>query len=145
MFNTQNWDDVKKALVEGLSSPPPGVQAALDSQAKAMGKANANVAEFRKVMMPMIRRIIPGIIASDIIGGSTRKVTMEFPEGLKVNVTAPTRHIAIQIQEWLRDTIGEKCYTITTHEYYLSEFTVYFTDESDMMALKLTWDNFQAM
>lgn len=73
----ENWVDVKSALLEGLSSEKQTIVATLLENQKnhmlaesaAAGATGANdIAGFRKLMLPMIRRIIPGTIATELVG-----------------------------------------------------------------------------
>lgn len=71
----ENWQETKEALLEGLSDRKKtfmkpimeNVKAQL-SEAVVNGTAVGAVANFQKIVIPMIRRIIPGTIASEIVG-----------------------------------------------------------------------------
>ena len=73
----ENWKETKETLLEGLSAEQARVVGpCLENQktqmlmeAAATGSIGAdNIAGFRKILMPMIRRIIPGTIAQSIVG-----------------------------------------------------------------------------
>lgn len=73
----ENWSETKSALLEGLSSEKQSIVAPLLenqknhmlSESAAAGATQAHdIAGFRKIMMPMIRRIIPGTIATELVG-----------------------------------------------------------------------------
>ena len=71
----ENWQDTKEALLEGLTGSKRNVVATLmENQKKLMETAPANavqsadVATFQKIMIPMIRRIIPGTIGGELVG-----------------------------------------------------------------------------
>ena len=73
----QNWSEVKEALLEGLDSSKKTIvgqllenekQHILQETAAAGSVAAHDVAGFRKIMIPMIRRIIPGTIATELVG-----------------------------------------------------------------------------
>ena len=73
----QNWSEVKEALLEGLTpKQKPIVATLLENEkqhiltetAAAGAVAAHDIAGFRKIMIPMIRRIIPGTIATEIVG-----------------------------------------------------------------------------
>jgi len=73
----QNWSETKVALLEGLSADKQAVVAPLLENQKnhllnetaAAGSTGADsIAGFRKIMIPMIRRIIPGTIATELVG-----------------------------------------------------------------------------
>jgi hypothetical protein len=78
-----NWSEVKSTLLEGLnSSKKEIVGAVLENQrdyimggksmvaeTAATGSVQAHdIANFRKTLLPMIRRIIPGTIATELVG-----------------------------------------------------------------------------
>jgi hypothetical protein len=73
----ENWSEVKDALLEGLDTSKKAIVATLLENQKqhiltetaATGSVGANdIAGFRKILIPMIRRIIPGTIATEIVG-----------------------------------------------------------------------------
>lgn len=83
----ENWSDVKDALLEGLDTNKKQIVGTLLENQKqhilaesaAAGAVAANdVAGFRKILIPMIRRIIPGTIATEIVGVQP----MQGPVGL---------------------------------------------------------------
>jgi len=83
----ENWSETKEALLEGLDSKMKEiVSPVLENQknyvlseAAAAGATQAHdVAGFRKILIPMIRRIIPGTIATELVGVQP----MQGPVGL---------------------------------------------------------------
>ena len=73
----ENWSEVKEALLDGLAKPQAALVGTLMENQKnhilnetaAAGSVSANdIAGFRKIMIPMIRRIIPGTMATEIVG-----------------------------------------------------------------------------
>lgn len=73
----ENWAETKAALLEGLSTQKQAIVAPLLenqknqllSETAAAGATSANdIAGFRKILIPMIRRIIPGTIATELVG-----------------------------------------------------------------------------
>jgi hypothetical protein len=73
----ENWDEVKGALVDGLPAKQQVIVAQLlENQKDQMitetavsgSTAAHSIAGFRKIMLPMIRRIIPGTIATELVG-----------------------------------------------------------------------------
>lgn len=75
MFN--NWSETKSALLEGLDASKQKIVAPLLENQKnhilretaAAGATQAHdVAGFRKILIPMVRRIMPGTIASELVG-----------------------------------------------------------------------------
>lgn len=83
----ENWSETKEALLEGLDSDTAKiVDPLLDNQkdyllsesAAAGATAAHDIAGFRKILIPMIRRIIPGTIATELVGVQP----MQGPVGL---------------------------------------------------------------
>lgn len=83
----ENWGEVKAALLEGLDkSKAKIVGTLLENQKNHVLMENAtsgavqahDVAGFRKILIPMIRRVIPGTIATEIVGVQP----MQGPVGL---------------------------------------------------------------
>jgi len=76
----ENWSETKAALLEGLPGSKQSVVAPLLENKKnhllaesAAGGASGvtqahDIAGFRKILIPMIRRIIPGTIATELVG-----------------------------------------------------------------------------
>lgn len=73
----ENWSETKAALLEGLDATRQKVVAPLlenqknfmINEAAAAGSTGAHdIAGFRKILIPMIRRIIPGTIATELVG-----------------------------------------------------------------------------
>jgi len=72
----ENWQETKDTLLEGLEGTKREVTAAgLESAVKYMteaatagGTAAGNIGDFRKILLPLIRRTLPTQIASEIVG-----------------------------------------------------------------------------
>ena len=73
----ENWSETKTALLEGLDATQKKIVAPLLENQKnhlmaesaAAGAVQAHdVAGFRKILIPMIRRIMPGTIATELVG-----------------------------------------------------------------------------
>lgn len=73
----KNWQETKGVLLEGLSPQMKGtVSTLLENQKKmilaetaSLGSTQtSDIAGFRKILIPMIRRVIPGTIANEIVG-----------------------------------------------------------------------------
>lgn len=73
----ENWTDTKEALLEGLNRNQRDIVSPLLENQKsyvmnenaATGSTQAHdIAGFRKILIPMIRRVIPGTIASELVG-----------------------------------------------------------------------------
>jgi len=99
----ENWSEVKDALLEGLDSQKKQIVGTLLENQKqhiltesaAAGAVQAHdIAGFRKILIPMIRRIIPGTIATEIVGVQPMQgpvglvYTMRYRYGEGVNVPA---------------------------------------------------------
>lgn len=75
-LNEQQWPEVLESLLEGLEGTKrQTVKTLMENQRQHLAEtapANAVVAadigNFQKIMIPMIRRIIPGTIAGDLVG-----------------------------------------------------------------------------
>ena len=72
----ENWSATKATLLEGLDARRASiVSTVLDNQAKYLSETAGaettsvgNIGSFQKLILPMIRRIIPGTIATEIVG-----------------------------------------------------------------------------
>jgi len=73
----ENWEETKTVIMDGLSAKQQDIISPLLENQKnyllnetaAAGSVDAHsIAGFRKVLIPMIRRIIPGTIASELVG-----------------------------------------------------------------------------
>lgn len=72
----ENWTETKETLLEGLSAQKQSILApVLENQkeylretAAAGTQAAGAIANFQKIAIPMIRRIIPGTIATELVG-----------------------------------------------------------------------------
>jgi hypothetical protein len=73
---TENWSETKAALTQGLPKSKVGiVETVLENARKNLletatpGAIGAgDIANFRKTLLPLIRRVIPGTIATEIVG-----------------------------------------------------------------------------
>lgn len=83
----ENWQETKDTLLEGLNgSKREIVGKVLENQKKYVLTENAaagatqasDIAGFRKILIPMIRRVIPGTIATELVGVQP----MQGPVGL---------------------------------------------------------------
>lgn len=72
----ENWTETKEALLEGLSGSKKSLVSVLMENQKShlmetaptSAVAASDVANFQKIMIPMIRRVIPGTIGTDLVG-----------------------------------------------------------------------------
>lgn len=75
-MSIQNWQETKEALLEGLQGTKRSVvstlmenqQQYLRETAGATAVGVGAISGFQKIAIPMIRRILPGTIASDLVG-----------------------------------------------------------------------------
>tara|TARA_X000000950_G_scaffold84874_1_gene106782 strand:- start:8333 stop:9505 length:1173 start_codon:yes stop_codon:yes gene_type:complete len=73
---TENWSDTKSALMEGLQGQQKdtmgvileNTQKYLAEAASAGATGAGNVAALNKVILPVIRRVMPTVIANEIVG-----------------------------------------------------------------------------
>ena len=73
---TERWDETRDALCEGLEGAQRQTMAAvlentkqyLSEAATAGATASGNVATLNRVILPVIRRVMPSVIANDIVG-----------------------------------------------------------------------------
>jgi hypothetical protein len=76
LFEGNNWDTTREALLEGLegtkrdvmSSVLENTKVALNENATAGATQAGNIATLNKVILPVIRRVMPTVIANEIIG-----------------------------------------------------------------------------
>lgn len=72
----ENWQETKDALLEGLVGSKKSVMSTLLENQKqylletagATAVVAADIGNFQKITIPMIRRILPGTISSDLVG-----------------------------------------------------------------------------
>ena len=93
-----NWGETKQALLEGLDAKTAKIVAPLlENQKNQLLSENAaepatrgnDISGFRKILIPMIRRIIPGTIASELVGVQP----MQGPVSLVYSLRFKTRDI----------------------------------------------------
>lgn len=72
----QNWQETKETLLEGLPASKQAILApVLENQMKHLQETAAagvtaagSIGNFQKIVIPMLRRIIPGTIATELVG-----------------------------------------------------------------------------
>lgn len=100
----ENWQETKDTLLEGLSPSKQRILApVLENQmqhlketADAGTNAAGAIGNFQKIVIPMIRRIIPGTIATELVGvqpmsgpvGLVYSMRFMFAEGVDANPAA---------------------------------------------------------
>jgi hypothetical protein len=96
----ENWSETKDVLLTGLSGEKRKVidtlldnqkQYNLNESAAAGATAAQDIAGFRNILIPMIRRIIPGTIATELVGVQPMKapVGIVYSMRYKYNETIP--------------------------------------------------------
>ena len=73
---TERWEETKEALMEGLEGNQRSTMAVtlentkqyLSEAATSGATASGNVATLNRVILPVIRRVMPSVIANDIVG-----------------------------------------------------------------------------
>ena len=76
LFEGQNWDTTRETLLDGLegnkrdvmSSVLENTKTALTESASVGASSAGNIATLNKVILPIIRRVMPTVIANEIIG-----------------------------------------------------------------------------
>jgi hypothetical protein len=76
LFEGQNWDTTRETLLDGLegnkrdvmSSVLENTKQALTESASVGASSAGNIATLNKVILPIIRRVMPTVIANEIIG-----------------------------------------------------------------------------
>jgi hypothetical protein len=76
LFESQNWSATKEALLDGLSGNKKAVmETTLENTRKYLSESvtagatsSGNVAVLNKVILPVIRRVMPTVIANEIVG-----------------------------------------------------------------------------
>jgi len=96
----ENWTEAKETLLTGLSGDKRSVmdtllenqkQHVLNESAVAGSTQAQDIAGFRNILIPMIRRIIPGTIATELVGVQPMKapVGIVYSMRYKYNETLP--------------------------------------------------------
>lgn len=102
----ENWQETKETLLEGLSESKKKILAPvlenqmqhLQETAAAGTNAAGAIGNFQKIVIPMIRRIIPGTIATELVGvqpmsgpvGLVYSLRFLFSEGVNATPAAGT-------------------------------------------------------
>ena len=76
LFEGNNWDSTRDALLEGLegtkrdtmSAVLENTKVALNESATAGATQAGNIATLNKVILPVIRRVMPTVIANELVG-----------------------------------------------------------------------------
>lgn len=112
----ENWSETKEALMEGLDGAQAKVVGPLLENQKqyvlnesAAGQPHGStaahdIAGFRKILIPMIRRIIPGTIATELVGVQP----MAGPVGLVYSLRYKYGEAAVDNGRWPSDVGGNQ-------------------------------------
>jgi hypothetical protein len=112
----ENWGETKEALLEGLNGNQKKIMSPLLENQKdyllaetAAGQpsgstAAQDIAGFRKILIPMIRRVIPGTIAPELIGVQP----MSGPVGLVYSLRYRYGEAAIDNGRWPSNVAGNQ-------------------------------------
>src|SRR6056300_154005 len=100
------WHDTKSALLEGLSGNKKAVMAStlentrkyLAETATAGATSAGNIATLNRVILPVIRRVMPTVIANELVGvqpmtgpvGQIHTLRVRYAQGLTDNSAAAT-------------------------------------------------------
>ena len=76
LFEGKNWDATKEALLEGLEGSKKSTMGVVLENTKqslqeaaSSGATNAgSIASLNKVILPVIRRVMPTVIANELVG-----------------------------------------------------------------------------
>lgn len=102
---TTNWAETKSVLLEGLTPTQAKIveplmettrQQMLNETAASGSTDAASIAGFHKIVIPMIRRIIPGTIATELVGvqpmtgpvGQVYSLRYKYAEALNANTNS---------------------------------------------------------
>lgn len=114
----ENWNETKSALLEGLDTRRASiVSTVLDNQAKYLTETTAsdvtsvgNVNSFQKLILPMIRRIIPGTIATELVGVQP----MTGPTGLVFSLRFTYKNTAATNETGADIAVGDEAFGNTS-------------------------------
>lgn len=92
----KNWKDVKSALLEGVPAQKRGiVDTLLENQKSYLAEtagsdvsASPAIGNFQNIVIPMIRRIIPGTIATELVGVQPMKGPVGLAYSLRFKFSA---------------------------------------------------------
>ena len=162
-----DWEKTKDSLVRGLSADRARAMNIVLENTRASLKQSTgqpdtavNLQNMRNIVIPMIRRIMPGVIANDIMGvqpmtgniftmspnyGSPISIRMKTEKvWLHWNCTFIANNLSMEvlgnIEDWLKENIpkGNFWTRLNNREHTLS---INFYDEGDVVAFMLKWDN----
>lgn len=118
-LNESMWHSTKGTLLEGLSSSKAKiVEMCLENQRAHLLKETAggdvnsagNIANFQKIVMPMIRRVIPGTIATEVVGVQP----MSQPVGLAFSMRYVYKNDAVGSEAGSNINAGDEAFGNTS-------------------------------
>ena len=100
------WDGTKEALLEGLQGQRrktmgvilENTKRHLTETATAGATASTGVAQLNKVILPVLRRVMPTVIANEIVGVQPMQGPIAQIHTLRVKYNANTDHASTQLQ-----------------------------------------------
>jgi hypothetical protein len=100
------WDGTKEALLEGLQGQRrktmgvilENTKRHLTETAAAGTTASTGVAQLNKVILPVLRRVMPTVIANEIVGVQPMQGPIAQIHTLRVKYNANTDHASTQLQ-----------------------------------------------
>jgi len=104
------WDDTKEALMEGLKGSRRSTMGVilentrkyLKENASAGSTASGNIATLNRVILPVIRRVMPTVIANELVGvqpmtgpvGQIHTLRVRYAQNLTDSSAAATSVVA---------------------------------------------------
>ena len=152
-----DWEKTKDSLVKGLSADRArAMNTVLENtrsylkQSPGQPDTAVNLQNMRNIIIPMIRRIMPGVIANDILG--VQPMTA-FARGLvKLQISQIDMHwnctfysmsirkdVLSDIREWVKENVPKEKYWFYEDRRSIA-YSFNFYDEQDVVAFKLKWD-----
>ena len=101
------WDETKDALLEGLAGSKrknmgvvlENTKRYISEAATAGATAAGDIGVLNKVILPVIRRVMPTVIANEIVGVQPMAGPVSQIHTLRVKYNAATDHAATQLQD----------------------------------------------
>jgi len=143
----KSWEETKNELLEGLSGTKREiVSTALDHQKNTNG-STPTVNNFSKTIIPIIRRVMPSVIASQLVG--VQPMTSSFfvsklDKVIIVNHGKVDRHWSLAVRadkdkekiiKWLEDNLLKQDYWIKDGTYVIN-VNLYKEEDVDLFLLR---------
>jgi hypothetical protein len=159
IFN--EWDEVKKLLMDGLGNGKTitAYKPTSTPHQLLQNTASGIHPNYRKIMIPMIRKILPGTIAQSITG--VQPMSGPMAQIFSINPGFDTKTIRLKIEkvdmhwhiefnmsaeklylveEWLKNIPKEEYWIYHANPW--APFCINLYSEDTVTAFKLTWDNY---